>query len=918
MHVDWENAIHRARTNAPFLARGLERLPDLAALLAQGRSEDALAWARQAGSGSEDTAVQLRRERLAYAVALAVGDLAGAFSVAEVMGQLSDLADRALDTAISAVIRRRLPDAQPAGLIALALGKHGAGELNYSSDIDPILLFDPETLPRRSRDEPGEAAQRYAREIVQMLTQMTAEGYVFRVDLRLRPASEVSPLAISLGAALSHYESSALTWERAAFIRARACSGDVAAGEAFLAAIRPFIWRRNLDFGTIEEIGRLTARIRDNYRGPKHPGPGFNLKHGRGGIREAEFFAQTHQLIHGGRDPSLRLRGTRPALDALAAAGLISTSDAEIVGASYDRLRVLEHRLQMVADQQTHALPSGEALDNVAQLEGLENGAALVAQVTALTDAVGTRFDRLIGGQNTAVSGAEPGSASAVKRPNDLPSEQQDAPQEEQLEDRLTRLGFADAGPLALRIKSWTDGHFRTLRSPAACAAFETLLPNLLEALSEAPEPAHAILRWEALLAGAPSAINLFRLLEARPALLDQLVKILALAPPLADELARRPALLDALIDRSALLLPGSASDLADAMTRAEDEGDYERRLDRIRIVTSEKRFALGVQLIEAAHDPLEIGAALSRLAQAAISVAATAAAEEFAKAHGRVPGSGLVVLGLGRLGGGMLTHASDLDIVFLFTGSHSDQSDGPRPLGATLYYNRLAQRVGGALSVPTAQGALYEVDTRLRPQGAQGPLAVSFDSFARYQEESAWTWEHMALTRARPIFGSPPAMRELDQIITNVLAAPRDPAKLREDLLSMREQMARHKLPKGVLDAKLHRGGLVDLEFLIHYLQLRENSALHPDLGVALGQLVKAGLLPEQLPRAHDLMTRMLVAARLLSPDFARPAPASAKALAQACGCDNFDSLLQEFAAARRAVADAWAQIFNNPLELI
>ncbi len=894
MQPDWPDAISRARVHAPFLARGLDRLPELARLLEAGQAEDALLWAKAAGAGIEDVEVALRRERLALAVALAVGDLAGAFPVGQVMAELSAFADRAVDAAISAAIMRRVPDAQPQGFIALALGKHGAGELNYSSDIDPILLFDPASLPRRARDDPGEAAQRYAREIVRILSENTAEGYVFRVDLRLRPASEVSPLAISLGAALTHYESSALTWERAAYIRARACAGDIAAGEGFLAMIRPFVWRRSLDFGAIEEIGRLTARIRDNYRGPKVPGPGFNLKHGRGGIREAEFFAQTHQLIHGGRDPSLRLRGTRPALDALAAAGHISRDDAAVIGASYDRLRTLEHRLQMVADQQTHALPTGAALGNVAQLEGIADGTALVEEVGALTEAVGIRFDRLI----------------------DAESRTDAAPPTNHLPEQLAKLGFADPPNLARRIESWTDGHFRTLRSPAACAAFEALLPDLLEALAQAPEPDQVILRWEALLASAPSAINLFRLLEARPALLDQLVRILSLAPPLAGKLARRPELLDALIDRSALHLPGTVAKLAGDMARGEATDDYERRLDRIRIVTGEKRFALGVQLIDAAHDPLAIGKALSRLADAAISVAAQAAEVEFARVHGRLPGSELIVLGLGRLGGGMLTHASDLDIIYLFTGARDGESDGTRPLGATHYYNRLAQRVSAALSVPTAEGALYEVDTRLRPQGTQGPLAASIDSFARYQRESAWTWEHMALTRARPIFGSRKARSELERIIAGVLESPRDPAVLRTDVLAMRAEMAQHKQAKGPLDAKLQRGGLIDLEFLVHYLQLRERTAFEADLGKAIEQLVSAGLLPTEINAAHDLMTRLLVAARLLAPDLAEPAPTSARVLAQACGWDTYAALLREFDRARQSVADAWGTLFEAPLE--
>ena len=356
--ADWTGALARAEAHSPYLSRAMDRLPQLVSLLAAGEGEAALAWARGAGAGCEDVGTALRREKLAMALALAIGDLAGAFPLLKVTGELTALADRAMDAAIADAIRRRVPDAEPAGFLALALGKHGAGELNYSSDIDPILLYDPRLLPRRSRDEPGEAAQRVARTLVETLAHQTGDGYVFRVDLRLRPASEVSPLAITIDAALTHYESSALAWERAAFIRARACAGDVAAGEGFLTAIRPFVWRKSLDFGAIQEIGRLTARIRANQRGGHAVGPGFDLKKGRGGIREVEFYAQTHQLIHGGRNTALRLRGTRASLDALAEAGIIAAADARVLGDSYDRLRVLEHRLQMVSDQQTHSLPT--------------------------------------------------------------------------------------------------------------------------------------------------------------------------------------------------------------------------------------------------------------------------------------------------------------------------------------------------------------------------------------------------------------------------------------------------------------------------------------------------------------------------------------------------------------------------------
>jgi glutamate-ammonia-ligase adenylyltransferase len=710
---------------------------------------------------------------------------------------------------------------------------------------------------------------------------------VFRVDLRLRPASEVSPLALSFNAALSHYESSALAWERAAFIRARAAAGDTAAGGEFLASIRPFVWRRNLDFTAIEEIRRLTARIRQAYRGPREPGPGFDIKRGRGGIREVEFFAQTHQLIYGGRLPSLRHRGTRAALDALAAEGIIAADDAHGLGEAYDRLRTIEHRLQMVHDRQTHSLPTdAAALDGVARLDGLPDGAALVAELGELCGAVAQRYDRLLGNSEKA----------AVPVRSEV--------------DPALRERFAD------RAAHWRET-IRSLRGVEARAAFDALLPDLIEALASAPEPDHALARWETLLARLPSAVNLFRLFGQRPGLLALVLRVLTLAGPLADELARRPELLDRLIDSSALDLPGSINALAARMQRGEADDDYEQKLDRIRKVVGEERFALGVQLVEAEHDPLAIAAGLSRVAEAALATAGEAACTEFERVHGRIPGGDLLVLGLGRLGGGALTHASDLDLVYLFTGEIGVESDGGRPLTASLYFNRLGQRVTAALSVPTAQGALYEVDTRLRPSGAQGPLAVSLDSFERYQREDAWTWEHMALCRARPVFGSADGRRKLAGIVREVLETPRDPDKLRADVLKMRGEISAHKPSAGPLDAKLLRGGLVDCEFIVHYLQLRDRIAFRPALSQAIAELVDAGLLPASFAANHLLLARLLVAARLLAPDGVEPPAAAQAALARACELPDYAALLHALGEARQGVAQCWAELFGENLEI-
>ncbi|TCD06570.1 bifunctional [glutamate--ammonia ligase]-adenylyl-L-tyrosine phosphorylase/[glutamate--ammonia-ligase] adenylyltransferase [Erythrobacteraceae bacterium CFH 75059] len=886
--AEWTEALDRARAHAPFLARQQQRFPDLAALLGAGRFEDALAAAYAQGDAGGELGAVLRRQRAAVSLVLAIGDLAGAVGLERVTHTLSALADRALDRASRTVIAQRTGHAaEPLrGFVVLALGKHGGRELNYSSDIDPILLYEPDTLPRRPRDEPGEAAQRYARGLVQLLAAVTADGFVFRVDLRLRPASEVSPPAVPIAAALSHYEGSALPWERAAFIKARAAAGDLETGGAFLDAIRPFVWRRSLDFGTIDDIRQLVARIRTEQRGPPAPEPGFNLKLGRGGIREIEFLAQALQLIHGGRNPALRSAATLDALNALAEAGLLPAGQAAALADSYRVLRTAEHRLQMVGDQQTHTLPAGDALEDVARLGGWPTGSAWLDHLRAVCAPVASAFDALLQQQQAP----RPAVGPAVD---------------------------AERAHLEQRIAAWTPARFRVLRSEAARRALADVAPRLIDALLETGSPDQAAGRMEGLLERLPSAVNMFRLLEARPALIVTLSSILSLAPPLAEQLARRPTLLDALIDRSALDLPGTAEELAAQMGRAGAGPGLEAQLNGIRIVTGEVRFALGVQLIESAHDPLLIGAALARLADAGLRRGQAVTQDAFAGAHGRLEGGELIVLGLGRLGGGLLTHASDLDLIYLFTGDLDRQSDGPRPLGTTLYFNRLAQRVSASLAVPTAQGSLYEVDTRLRPQGSKGPLAVSMDAFARYQHEEAWTWEHMALMRARVITGSPAARYAVDTVIAAVLEQPRRADTLRRDVLKMRADMAAHGPPSGPLDTKRMRGGLTDLEFLLHYLQLRERRFLDPDLAAVLRRMIEAHLCDEDLLEAHDTLNRVLIAARLLAPDGQVPAAAAAAALARTCGMTDAAALLRAVDTARLVVARAWRQHFETELPL-
>jgi glutamate-ammonia-ligase adenylyltransferase len=883
------DAIGRALRCSPFLRQQLETRPRVAAALYGGSLGAALEAARDEAAEAGDAMAALRRERNGFALALGIGDLAGLLPLEEVVATLSALADRCLERAVAAAIAERTPGEAPRGFAVIALGKLGSGELNYSSDVDLLFLFDARTLPLRPREEAAEAAVRIGKRVAELLQKRTEDGYAFRVDLRLRPSPEVTPIALPVEAAIGYYESSALPWERAAFIRARFVAGDEAVGRYFLDAIHPFVWRRSLDFGAIGEMRSITRRIRDHYAQVQAFGAGYDLKRGRGGIREVEFFAQIHQLIHGGREPGLRAPATVEALHALGRAGRIDPEQARSLADAYRLLRTIEHRLQMVEDKQTHELPRAPAeLDNVAQLHGLENGRALLELVAPAVGVVGRAYDALDTSEGDLLpEGAEP------------------------LEARLAAAGFEDAVAARLRIEGWRSGRVRALRTPPARAAFEALLPVLVEAFARAPDPMRAMNRFDQLVERLPSGVNFFRLLEARPELTRLLATVLSHAPALAEQLGRRPDLLDTLIDASAFAPVPPVEELIGHFRRSERAGeDYQLVLDRVRRRVNERRFALGVQLVAAHRDPIEVTEGYSRVAEAAINILADATVAEFESRHGRVPGSELLILALGRLGGEALTHASDLDLVYLFSGTHEAESDGPKRLRATDYFNRLAPRVTAALSVPTAAGRLYDVDTRLRPSGTDGMLAISEESFEHYQREQAWTWEHMALLRARPVYGSPAARAVLRATIERSLRRERDPQRLVEDAARMRSEIARHKQPSGPLDVKLVPGGLVDLEFAVHTLQLRHGIGLDPHLEVALAELAEAGLVSDRIDPALRLLSRMLVMFRLVSPQGEEPPEATRPLVAEACGQGDWDALLAAYDEARQRVSALWREV--------
>ncbi|HVF37857.1 MAG TPA: bifunctional [glutamine synthetase] adenylyltransferase/[glutamine synthetase]-adenylyl-L-tyrosine phosphorylase [Sphingomicrobium sp.] len=878
-----DEALARAEAHAPFLRAAISVFPDVASAFRDHGSDVAVETALAVGG--EGLGARLRRERHALALATALADLSGERPLEWVTATLSDFADRAMDEALRQAMTERVADEEPRGLAIVAVGKLGSRELNYSSDIDLVLLFDPETLPRRPRDEPGEAAVRIGRRFVELMQQRTSDGYVQRVDLRLRPAPEVTPIVLPVGAAISYYESSALPWERAAFIRARAAAGDIALGQSFLEEIRPFIWRRALDFGAIEEIRDISLRIRDHYAQGQQFGPGYDLKRGRGGIREAEFFTQVQQLIHGGREPQLRAPATLDALAALSEGGRLDKDVADNIAAAYRALRTAEHRVQMIDDKQEHRLPADPAaLEAVALLDGQESASAFLAMLAPKVEFVGQCFDGLVTEREERLS-------------NDP----------DILRRELADMGYRDIEEVVRRIEDWRSGRARSLRSPPARAAFEAMLPTLMSAIAAGPDPLRALNRFSDIVDKLSSGVNLYRLLGARPRLADLVALILAHAPPLAGQLARRPTLLDGLIDESSFALPPDAAQLAERFKAVLRDEPFDLALDRIRPMVGERRFALGVQLLAAHRDPITIAEGYSDLAEAAIVALAERVEREFERGHGRIEGGELIVLGLGRLGGRALTHASDLDLIYLFDAPPEAQSNGAKSLPATDYYNRLASRIGAALGTPTAAGPLYDVDTRLRPQGAQGMLAVSLAAFEEYQRHEAWTWEHMALCRARPLTGSPAVRDKVRDLICSILRSERDPSKTRADAKQMREEMARHKPPAGPLDIKLGEGGLVDMEFAVHTLQLTSKVGLDPRLEVALADLAEAGLIDDGADPDLRLLSRVLVVLRLVSEEAMRPAEQSQQLVAELCGQEDWEGLLAAVNAARQRTAKRW-----------
>ncbi|WP_284757684.1 bifunctional [glutamine synthetase] adenylyltransferase/[glutamine synthetase]-adenylyl-L-tyrosine phosphorylase [Agrobacterium sp. fls2-241-TYG-188a] len=766
------------------------------------------------------TRLRTAKRRLSFIAALA--DLGRIFVARDTTRWLSDMADASLAAAIDHLLvsshqsgkltlKSMETPSEGSGLIVLGMGKLGAQELNYSSDIDAVVFFEPSAEIVADPLDALETFGRTMRKLIRIMQERTADGYVFRTDLRLRPDPGSTPLAIPVEAALTYYEGRGQNWERAAYIKARPVAGDIKAGNNFLRELTPFVFRKYLDYAAIADIHSIKRQIHAHKGHGAIAVKGHNVKLGRGGIREIEFFAQTQQLIAGGRMAPLRVRSTQEALAALTEAKWIDASTRDKLTEAYWFLREVEHRIQMVRDEQTHILPDTEAeLKRIAFMLGFADTKAFSEKLEEVLRLVERKYSALFE-QETKLSG-ESGNLVFTGQKDDPDTLK-----------TLARLGFERPESMSGVIRTWHNGRYRATQSAEARERLTELTPDLLKAFGESKRADEALLRFDNFLSGLPAGIQLFSLLGNNPLLLSLLVTIMSSAPRLADIIAARPHVFDGMLDPALMTEIPTRDYLSQRMHGfLSPARHYEDILDRLRIFAAEQRFLIGVRLLTGAIRGEVAARAFTHLADLVIEAAVNAVLAEMEAAHGKYPGGRVAVVGMGKLGSFELTAGSDVDLIVLYDyDDAASESDGAKPLDALRYYTRITQRLISALSAPTAEGVLYEVDMRLRPSGNKGPVATRISTFEKYQREDAWTWEHLALSRARLICGEASLIKDAERIIADVLAQKRDVAKISTDVAEMRKLIGEEKPPANIWDFKLIPGGLVDLEFVAQYLTL-------------------------------------------------------------------------------------------------
>jgi glutamate-ammonia-ligase adenylyltransferase len=897
---------------SPYLLSLARRWPDqLFGILSDdpsARLADVLTRTAALEGGADDVRAPLRRLKAEVHLLTALADLGGIWRLDQVTSALSRFADESSKAALRAVAhdqraRGKLtcsPDDDRGpipGLFGLAMGKHGADELNYSSDVDISLFWDPDVLGSSlaAGVEPQRFADRLAQAFAGLMQERTGDGYVFRVDLRLRPDPSSTPPVVSVPFALTYYESVGQNWERAAFIKARAMLGDVAAGELFLRTLEPFVWRRSLDYPAILDIQSIKRQIHVHKTGEGLEAAGANLKLGRGGIREIEFFAQTQQLILGGRDPNLRARRTMDALAALQGAGHISVEARLGLGEAYEELRALEHRIQMLDDEQTHTLPADpHRRAAVAALRGEGELAQFDSAVETLLAGVNRRYGELFeGGEQLSSSYGSLVFTGVENDPETLQT--------------LTRMGFSDPAAVAETIRSWHHGRIPATRTARGRELFTRLAPKLLDAMAATGAADAAFRRFAVFFSALSAGVQVQALFLAQPRLFELLVGVMAFAPRLARALGRYPAALDSMLDaRFARPLDEDSGVVAQMMVDASAAPDFEAAMNVVRRVHREQMFRIGVQIITGRSDAEAAGRGYAVLADACMRALGSAAMAETIRQGGVLPGGAVAIVALGKAGAREMTASSDLDLMTVYKAP-PDASSEVKGWPAGVFYPRFTQRLIAALSAHTAEGGLYEVDMRLRPTGAKGPVSLRLSAVAEYYAREADTWEFMALTRARVVWSdSPDFGQKVSGVLEDILRRPRPDADIRGDARRMRELMARERPARSRWDLKLSPGGQVDAEFVAQVRQL-----IAAPKGGQLTRATLPGLDDEpelaEAWRLQQALSQVLAAAFDERPDPTIEPAAFQERLAQAAGCASFEALEARLASIRIQARDAF-----------
>lgn len=803
---------------SPFLRRIMERDPQsVIEILGASFDEnmDCLCSAVTALGDLPDgaSAMQpLRQLKSKAALSIALADIASAVDTMIATRAISKFADAAVGTALRLAARQADLESVN-GLSSIAMGKLGAHELNYSSDIDLIFVFDPHAMACGDNGAAKQKAVRVVRDMVAILQNQTADGYVFRTDLRLRPDPGVTPLALSVEAAEAYYESYGQNWERMAFIKARAHAGDQQTGEKFLNALRPFIWRKYLDFASIEDVQAVKRQIHSSKGGHEIDFAGHDLKTGRGGIREIEFFAQTQQIILGGKDPSLRSRSTLDALDALLQAEQISQKQRDDLRSAYYYLRHVEHRLQMVNDEQTHTIPkSPNDIARAAMFVGEKDAIVFEEKIVDILKLVQSHYDDLF--RDDTVDVDQPGPLVFTGVDADKATLK-----------TLEELGFTRTEEISAVIRRWHTGGLRATKTERARVILTKLMAPLLLSLSKASDPDAAFFAFDDFLSHLPAGVQVFSLLANNVSLFDSLTRLIGIAPFLGREMSRRGNFVETLLEHGLTAsLPETVEYEAELHSLLASADDYEQHLNVVRRWAGEAKFLVAAKIVIGDCTSIDAGHHLTAIAEVAISAIVPAVEAEMNRLHGSLDGA-LTVIAMGRLGAGEMTVASDIDIMFIYDAPEGAiskaQKENQRSLGAPEYFSRLVRRLITALSAATEEGALYEVDMALRPSGRAGPAAVSFSAFQKYYETDAWTWEVMALTKARVITGEHRLGNRVNEEIDTIFNRSRNKVAVAKDVRDMRQRLIEAKPPANIFDVKKTSGGLTDIEFIVQYLAI-------------------------------------------------------------------------------------------------